>query len=157
GQRILGVVRAVGLSNDGVGGGFLSPDPEGQFRAMRDAYRRVDIDPDSISLVECHATGTQIGDRAELASMGRLFGNRKGPAIGPLKANLGHWLAAAGGASVLKVLGAFETGTLPATPGCDEPLPELSGSPFRLLREPEQWGGPRPRRAGINSFGFGGC
>jgi acyl transferase domain-containing protein/3-hydroxymyristoyl/3-hydroxydecanoyl-(acyl carrier protein) dehydratase len=157
GQRVLGVVRAVGLSNDGAAGGILSPDAEGQFRAMHEAYRTAGIKPTSVSLVECHATGTQVGDRTELASLGRLFTGAATPAIGSVKANMGHLLAAAGGAAVLKVLGAFEHGILPATPGCDEPLPELAASGFRLLRESEAWDAARPRRAAVSAFGFGGC
>src|SRR5258708_32606095 len=38
GQRILGVIRAVGLSNDGPGRGLLAPAEEGQERARRQAY-----------------------------------------------------------------------------------------------------------------------
>jgi acyl transferase domain-containing protein len=124
---------------------------------MRDAYLQGGVEPASVSYVECHATGTQVGDRAELASMGRLFAGGPGAAVGSLKANLGHLLAAAGGAAVLKVLGAFEAGVLPATPGCDEPMPELGASPFRLLHAAEPWDRARPRRAAVNAFGFGGC
>jgi acyl transferase domain-containing protein/3-hydroxymyristoyl/3-hydroxydecanoyl-(acyl carrier protein) dehydratase len=157
GQPILGVIRAVGLSNDGAGGGFLAPDPEGQVRAMCDAYAQAAIEPSSVSLVECHATGTLIGDRAELSSLGRLFSGCRGLPLGSLKSNLGHLLAAAGGAALLKVLGALEAGVRPPTLGADEPLVELNGSPFRLLQAAESWEAAHPRRAAVNAFGFGGC
>ncbi len=155
-QPILGLIRGVGLSNDGSGGGFLAPDPVGQYRALRDAYDRSGIDPATISLIECHATGTVLGDRAELTSMGRVFEGQKNLPIGSLKSNLGHLLAAAGGAAILKVLGAMQAGVRPPTLGIDEPV-DLWGTPFRLLDQAEDWTADGPRRAGINAFGFGGC
>jgi acyl transferase domain-containing protein/3-hydroxymyristoyl/3-hydroxydecanoyl-(acyl carrier protein) dehydratase len=157
GQPVLGVIRAVGLSNDGAGGGFLAPDPDGQVRALRDAYAQSGLDPTSISLVECHATGTPIGDRAELSAMRHVFSACRDLPLGSLKSNLGHLLAAAGGAALLKVLGALQAGIRPPTLGAEEPVPELNGSPFRLLRGAEPWEAQRPRRAAVNAFGFGGC
>ncbi|CAN0298717.1 unnamed protein product, partial [Chrysoparadoxa australica] len=54
GRAIHGVIRGIGLSNDGRAGGFLAPDRNGQVRAMQAAYAMSGIDPASISLVECH-------------------------------------------------------------------------------------------------------
>jgi acyl transferase domain-containing protein/3-hydroxymyristoyl/3-hydroxydecanoyl-(acyl carrier protein) dehydratase len=156
GQRVLGVIRGIGLSNDGAGHGFLVPDPEGQFRALCDAYRKAGVEPASVSLVECHATGTPVGDRAELASMGRIFADCSGIPIGSAKSNFGHLLAAAGGAALLKVLGALDAGVRPATLGAEDPMPELARSPFRLLGAVEPWEARAPRRAGVSAFGFGG-
>src|SRR6185436_17332370 len=62
GDTIHGVIRGIGLSNDGRSGGLLAPAQEGQARALRQAYTTSGIDPASISLVECHATGTVVGD-----------------------------------------------------------------------------------------------
>jgi acyl transferase domain-containing protein len=64
GDTIHGVIRGIGLSNDGRSGGLLAPAQEGQARALRQAYAMSGIDPASISLVECHATGTVVGDGA---------------------------------------------------------------------------------------------
>jgi acyl transferase domain-containing protein/3-hydroxymyristoyl/3-hydroxydecanoyl-(acyl carrier protein) dehydratase len=156
GDRILGVIRGVGLSNDGNKGGFLSPSEEAQVRAMEQAYRVSGLSPREISLVECHATGTAVGDAVEVASLSRVFAGCGPVPIGSLKSNLGHLTSAAGVAGLLKVLGAIKHGARPMTLGADEPLPQLKASPLRLLREAEAWESEGPRRAAVSAFGFGG-
>jgi 3-oxoacyl-(acyl-carrier-protein) synthase/3-hydroxymyristoyl/3-hydroxydecanoyl-(acyl carrier protein) dehydratase/1-acyl-sn-glycerol-3-phosphate acyltransferase len=154
GDAILGVVRGVGVSNDGRGRGVLSPSSEGQQRAMRAAYARAGLTPADVAMVECHATGTAVGDATELESMAAVFAGSSGVPIGSLKSNLGHLITAAGLAGVLKVLGAFRAGVKPPTLHADQPTPALAGTPFRLLTRAEPWTGPR--RAAVSAFGFGG-
>ncbi|MEV4561640.1 beta-ketoacyl synthase N-terminal-like domain-containing protein [Kitasatospora sp. NPDC049285] len=154
GTRILGVVRGVGLSNDGRTGGLLVPAQAGQERAMRLAYAGAGVAPETVSLVECHATGTQVGDATEAASMARVFGDAVDLPIGSAKSNLGHLITTAGIAGLFKVLGAMEAGIRPATLDADEPINGLAGTPLRLLRANEDW--PGLRRAAVSAFGFGG-
>lgn len=156
GNTILGVIRGVGLSNDGRGHGFLVPSQDGQERAMRLAYEMAGLDPRDISLIECHATGTSRGDLTELMSMARIFGGMTGVPIGSLKSNLGHSITASGAAGAIKVLAAMRAGIRPPTLHAEEPLPFLADSPFRLLTEAEPWESDGPRRAAVNNFGFGG-
>ena len=158
GDTILGVIRGIGLSNDGNAGGFLSPSAEGQVRAMRAAYAMAGIDPATISLLECHATGTPVGDATELQSAAQLFGSCRDVPIGSLKSNLGHLITAAGAAGLIKLLGALRTGIRPPSRRVDAPLAALADSPFRLLQAPEAWPSETgvPRRAGLSAFGFGG-
>jgi acyl transferase domain-containing protein len=78
GDTIHGVIRAVGLANDGRGHGLLVPAAEGQARAMRSAYDMSGLTPSDISLVECHATGTRVGDEIEIKSMMEIFGDLEG-------------------------------------------------------------------------------
>lgn len=157
GDNILGLIRGVGLSNDGRGKGLLVPSPQGQVRAMREAYTQAGLSPSQISLVECHATGTRVGDRTELSSMAEIFGGRRDLPIGSLKSNLGHLITAAGVGGLIKVLGAMAHDVRPPTLHADQPTDALIDSPFRLLQSAEPW--PRqgePRRAAISAFGFGG-
>ncbi|MFF9689624.1 beta-ketoacyl synthase N-terminal-like domain-containing protein [Streptomyces sp. NPDC014623] len=154
GAPVLGVVRGIGLSNDGRGRGLLSPAQEGQERAMRLAYRMAGVAPRSVSLVECHATGTPVGDVEEVRSMARIFEDSTDVPIGSVKSNVGHLLASAGVGGLLKVLGAMRTGIRPATLAAEEPLTELHGTRLRVLSESEQW--PGLRRAAVSAFGFGG-
>jgi 3-oxoacyl-(acyl-carrier-protein) synthase/3-hydroxymyristoyl/3-hydroxydecanoyl-(acyl carrier protein) dehydratase/1-acyl-sn-glycerol-3-phosphate acyltransferase len=157
GNRILGVIRGIGLSNDGRGRGLLVPSEEGQLRALRAAYAAAELDPADVSLVECHATGTTVGDAVEIGTLARLFAGRPAPvAIGSLKANLGHLITVAGSAALMKVLGAMRAGVLPATPSITRPNAALQGTPLRVLHKPEAWNTTGPRRAGISAFGFGG-
>lgn len=156
GDPILGVIRAVGLSNDGRGRGFLVPSQEGQERAMRLAYQMAGLEPADISLIECHATGTSRGDMTELMSMSRIFAGRTDVPIGSLKSNLGHSITASGAAGAIKVLAAMRAGVRPPTLHAEDPLPFIAHSPFRLLTDAEPWDCDGPRRAAVNNFGFGG-
>ncbi len=156
GDRILGVIRGVGLSNDGRSGGLLAPSQEGQSRAIRQAYDEADLAPSDVSLVECHATGTQLGDATEIHSLSQLYQGLTGVPIGSLKSNLGHLITAAGLAGLLKVLAALRTQTRPPTVHQGPTNPALDDSPFRLLESAEPWASDRPRLAALSAFGFGG-
>ena len=152
GDEIHGVIRGLGLSNDGRSSGLLNPSLEGQVRAMRQAYTQSGLDPSDIAYVECHATGTSVGDAVELRGMKSVFG--RGTAIGSLKSNLGHLITASGTAGLLKVLQAMAHGQWPATLHVDAPNEELEDGILRVTHALEPWNGPR--RAAINNFGFGG-
>jgi 3-oxoacyl-(acyl-carrier-protein) synthase len=156
GRNILGVIRGAGLSNDGRGRGMLAPSAEGQVRAMRTAYEGAGIDPRSVQYVECHATGTKVGDATEIASMSEVFAGATQVRLGSLKANTGHLITVAGVAGVIKVVEAMRRGELPPTPHVDKPHPALAGTPFRVLPRREPWHAEGPRLAGVSAFGFGG-
>ena len=163
GDRIRAVVRSVGLSND-VEGSLLAPSREGQLRAMHGAYRAAGWRPRDVDLVECHATGTPVGDAVEFASLQALWAEEDAPAtrcvIGSAKSNTGHLLTGAGAVGLLKTVLAMEHETLPPTAnfeGAGEKI-DLAGSPFRVLQEAEPWEAPEnhARRAAVSGFGFGG-
>jgi 3-oxoacyl-(acyl-carrier-protein) synthase/3-hydroxymyristoyl/3-hydroxydecanoyl-(acyl carrier protein) dehydratase/1-acyl-sn-glycerol-3-phosphate acyltransferase len=157
GDHILGVIRGIGLGNDGRGRGLLVPSQEGQVRALRAAYAAAELSPSDVSLVECHATGTSVGDAVEIRALAELCTGRSEPLpIGSLKANLGHLITGAGAAGLLKVLGAFRAGVRPPTPSLDKITPILDGTPLRILCAAEPWNDPFPRRAAVSAFGFGG-
>jgi len=164
GDRIYGIIRGVGLAND-VGGSLLAPLSEGQLRAMRAAYAQTGWAPQDVDLIECHATGTPVGDTTEVASLRELWGNahQDGPrcVIGSVKSNIGHLLTAAGSAALTKVLLAMGEGILPPTANFTAPQPgmDLDNSPFRVLTTGIPWhrrGDDIPRRAAVSAFGFGG-
>ncbi len=163
-DRIYGIIRGIGLSND-VGGSLLAPLSEGQLRAMRAAYARAGWEPQDVDLVECHATGTQVGDATEVASLRELWGDVRPSGrsciIGSIKSNIGHLLTAAGAAALTKVLLAMGEGQLPPTANFSAPQPgmDLDNTPFRVLKEARPWqrrSDDTPRRAAVSAFGFGG-
>ncbi len=156
GDTIHGVIRGIGLSNDGRGKGFLAPAEAGQRRALALAYAAAGIDPARVSLLECHATGTPVGDATELASSAAQFAACRDLPIGSLKSNLGHLITTAGAAALIKVLEAMRAGQRPPTLHVDTPTAALQGTPFRLLDALEPWPSAGPRVAGISAFGFGG-
>jgi 3-oxoacyl-(acyl-carrier-protein) synthase/3-hydroxymyristoyl/3-hydroxydecanoyl-(acyl carrier protein) dehydratase len=157
GDRILGVIRGIGLSND-IDGGLLAPAKEGQLRAMRAAYRQAGWRPCDVGLIECHATGTPVGDGVELSSLRELWSGESGSCVlGAAKANVGHLLTGAGAAGLLKVLSAIKHETLPPEANYRAPCDELG--PFEVLRAPREWkrrSNRATRRAAVNAFGFGG-
>jgi acyl transferase domain-containing protein/3-hydroxymyristoyl/3-hydroxydecanoyl-(acyl carrier protein) dehydratase len=164
GDRIWAVIAGIGLSND-VDGNLLAPSSEGQLRAMHAAYRAAGWMPGDVDYIECHATGTPVGDSVEFQSLKSLWGEsawRRGQcAIGSVKSTVGHLLTAAGAAGVTKVLSAFQAGVLPPTANFTTPAPGLDfeTSPFRILSHGEPWHRRTertPRRAAVSAFGFGG-
>jgi hypothetical protein len=125
---------------------------------MEAAYAMAGLAPRDISLLECHATGTPIGDATEIESAAQLFHGASNVPIGSLKSNLGHLITAAGAAGLIKVLGALRTGIRPPSRTVTTPLAALAASPFRLLQATEPWErhDGAPRRAAVSAFGFGG-
>lgn len=162
-DRIYAVVKGVGVSSDGKGVGLMAPRLEGEILAIQRAYEQTGIDPATIGLLEAHGTGIPLGDRTEIQSLTRVFGARRGRtpecAIGSVKSMIGHCIPAAGIASLIKVSLALDAKILPPTL-CETVNPELGidQTPFYVNTETRPWihGGPLPRRAGINAFGFGG-
>ncbi|MFQ5805600.1 MAG: beta-ketoacyl synthase N-terminal-like domain-containing protein [Phycisphaerae bacterium] len=164
GDHIHGVIRGIGLSND-VAGSLLAADSEGQLRAMRAAYRQAGWAPTDVDLIECHGTGTPVGDAAELESLHMLWGDSGWQAgqcaIGSVKSMIGHLLTAAGAAGLIKVLLALQEKRLPPSANFERPAPGFNpdASPFRVQTEAAPWSRrdeKTPRRAAVSAFGFGG-
>lgn len=157
GDRILGRIAGIGLSND-LGGSLMAPDSEGQLRAMRAAYEAAGWEPASVELIECHGTGTPVGDATEISSLTALWGGAAiddSAVIGSVKGNIGHLLTGAGAAALAKVLLALDHQVFPPTAGYSVPGTELS--PFEVLSEPRARApAPRAMRAAVSAFGFGG-
>ena len=160
GDRVLAVVRGVGLSNDGRGPGLLAPTTAGQQRAIRAAWAASGLDPATLDYLECHATATPVGDREEILSVRAVFGDAHRLRLGSLKGQMGHLITASAGAALIKLCGAFAENTLPPAPAvaCDLPLPEITESELALDRTAVAWApAEHPRRAAVDAFGFGGC
>lgn len=164
GDTIHAVIAGIGLSND-LHGNLLAPAKEGQLRAMRQAYEQAQWQPTDVELIECHATGTPVGDAIEFASLQTLwqpFEWKPGQCvIGSVKSTVGHLLTGAGAAAVAKVLLAMQARQLPPQANFSEPASGIpyQGSPFQILHEVEPWEprrGNLPRRAAVSGFGFGG-
>ncbi|MFL5327830.1 MAG: beta-ketoacyl synthase N-terminal-like domain-containing protein [Gemmataceae bacterium] len=162
GDTIHGVICGIGLSNDRAGN-LLAPASEGQLRAMRAAYTEAGWSPEDVQLIECHATGTRVGDATEFRSLKELWGTacHVGQCvIGSVKSTVGHLLTGAGAAGLVKVLRALREAKLPRTANFRSAATgiDLPRSRFRILNQTEDWptstGGPR--RAAISGFGFGG-
>lgn len=163
-DRIYAIIKGVAQSSDGRGHGVMAPSSAGEALAIKRAYQQTGIDPQSISLIECHGTGIPLGDQTELKAMRQVWGprQRRVPemAIGSVKSMIGHCIPAAGIASLIKVALALHHRLLPPTLCRGDVCAEIAGGdlPFFLNTEARPWihSDHRPRRAGINAFGFGG-
>ena len=160
GDQIYAVIEGVGLSNDGRGKHLLTPNPKGQRLAFERAYAAAQIDPTAIDYVECHATGTPVGDITELNSMEAFFGARGvRPQHGSVKSNFGHLLTAAGMASIIKVVLAMRAAQIPPTINVADPLVSQGGTfgGEQIVRSLRDWPDRGTvRRAAVSAFGFGG-
>ncbi len=164
GDRIYAVIRSIAGSSDGKALGMTAPRPIGQLRAMRRAYERAGFSPATLGFYEAHATGTAVGDRAELSSATMLLKQAGMPArscaVGSVKAHIGHTGSTAGSASLVKAALALYHRTLPPHIGAEKPSEILAepDCPLFLLEETRPWfrRGDTPRRAAVSAFGFGG-
>jgi acyl transferase domain-containing protein len=164
GDPIYAVIRGAAVNNDGAAKvGFTAPSVEMQAEVVATAQAIAGVPPRSIGYVECHGTGTTLGDPIEVAALARAFGEGTGEAgfcaLGSIKGNIGHLDAAAGVAGLIKAALCVERGVLPPTAHFETPNPRLplEGSPFFIQAGLGPWPEPqRPRRAGVSALGVGG-
>ncbi len=162
GDRILALIRGVGGASDGRGRSLVAPHADGQALAMRRALQDAEVDPSTVGFVECHATGTPVGDASEIEALGRVYGGSGRPLLlGSAKPFVGHLRGAAGAVGMLRAVQALGSGVVPAQLGFERGCPELfpEGTPLRVPRsatELARTGGADVRRAGVSAFGFGG-
>ncbi|MEM6399089.1 MAG: PfaB family protein, partial [Cyanobacteria bacterium P01_D01_bin.116] len=161
GDRIYASITGSGLSNDGRGKHLLSPNPKGQILAFEKAYSEADINPKVIDYMECHATGTLLGDSTEFNSVETFFGKYQAtPFTGSVKSNIGHLLTGAASASLIKVLLSMSKGIIPTTINVTDPIGSEDNviSPSRIVASPTNWHSKSSsiKRAAVSAFGLGG-
>lgn len=150
GDTIHAVLRGGGHGNDGRSGNLLAPRAEGQLRTLRAAWADAGLAPEEVGYVECHATGTRLGDHTELDALARLL--PAGAALASTKGAIGHTITVAGLAGLIRAVGAVRDGWIPGNPWCEQPKVPPG---FRVPLRPEPW--PNERRvAAVSAFGFGG-
>ena len=170
GDRIYAVVKGFGINNDGgEKASFSAPSITGQSNAVSMAYEMADVDPKSIGYIEAHGTATPIGDPIEVSALRRVFESSTSSSdeadskqycgIGSVKGNIGHTVAAAGVAGLIKVAMSLHDHQIPGTLHFEKPNPQLDieNSPFYVCDSLTPWKrGEQPRRGGVSSFGVGG-
>jgi len=164
GDRIYAEIIGLGTSSDGKGNAIYAPSQTGQAKALRRAYQRADITPDTVELVEAHGTGTVVGDAVESEALAAVYRESRADgtwcALGSVKSQIGHTKAAAGAASLIKTAMALHHKVLPPTLKVEKPLAQVApgASPFYVNTDKRPWLTPtgHPRRGAVSSFGFGG-
>lgn len=162
GDPIYALIKGSALNEDGFSNGLTAPNRQSQEAVMQSAYRQARISPDSVDYVECHGTGTLLGDTIEASALGNVVGVgrpiEQPCLIGAVKTHVGHMEAAAGMASLIKTVLALKHRRIPATLNYTKPNPNI---PFRSLglrvvQAPTTWPTKPLAVAGVSAFGFGG-
>ncbi|MGE4048180.1 MAG: SDR family NAD(P)-dependent oxidoreductase [Acetobacteraceae bacterium] len=162
GDRIHAVVLGTGINQDGKTSGLTAPSATSQTELEIQVYRQAGITPRSIGLIEAHGTGTRLGDPIEIAALTDAFAaftrDTGFCAIGSVKTNIGHAMAAAGVAGLIKAVQALRHRALPPSLHFSTPNRHIdfAGSPFVVNTAARAWESDAPRRAAISSFGFSG-
>jgi len=165
GDHIYGVIKAVGVNQNGRSNGITAPSAPAQAQLARDLYLGAGIDPAVVTYVEAHGTGSKLGDSIEVAALAEVYrrdsGEKNYCALGAVKTNVGHTLAAAGAVGLAKVLMALKYKKIPAnlhfqTPNTDI---DFSRGAFYVNRALTDWTvrDGVPRTAAVNTFGINGA
>ncbi len=164
GDAVLAIIRGSAVNNDGAHKvGFTAPSVDGQTAVVAMAQGVSGVDPETITFMEAHGTGTNLGDPIEITALNQVFRTstqKKGfCAIGSVKTNIGHASAAAGIAGLIKAVLALQHRQIPPSLHYETPNPKIdfANSPFYVNTTLADWpANGTPRRAGVSSFGVGG-
>ncbi|MCP4699362.1 MAG: amino acid adenylation domain-containing protein [Gammaproteobacteria bacterium] len=167
GDHITAVIKGTAINNDGaLKVGFTAPSLERQVDVIKEALAVAEVDAGTITYIEAHGTGTQLGDPIEIAALTQAFHQSSQEelshqycAVGSVKTNIGHLDEAAGIAGLIKTALALKHKQIPPSLHFNQPNPQIDfeNSPFYVKTEFSEWTtNGTPRRAGISSFGMGG-
>ena len=157
------VLRGSAVNQDGRSNGLCAPNLQAQTALLEAALADAGVEAGQVDLVECHGTGTSLGDAIEISALNSVF-SRGRPAgvpltLGAAKANIGHAEAAAGIVGFIKTALALHHHMIPGVAGLGEinARLDLGGAALRVSAAAHPWLRPDGRRiAGVSSFGFGG-
>jgi acyl transferase domain-containing protein len=164
GDTIHAVIKGTAINNDGsLKVSYTAPSVDGQAEVIAAAQAVARVEPETISYIEAHGTGTALGDPIEIAALTKVFRDsteaKQFCGIGSVKTNIGHLDAAAGVAGLLKTVLALKHQQIPPSLHYETPNPKIdfANSPFYVNAKLTDWTTQdAPRRAGISSFGVGG-
>ncbi|MCU0286951.1 MAG: SDR family NAD(P)-dependent oxidoreductase, partial [Acidobacteria bacterium] len=160
---IYAVIKGSATNNDGIRkAGYTVPSIEGQAEVIRTAQKIAGFEPESISYIETHGTGTNLGDPIEIEGLKTAFNTtkRKYCGIGSVKTNIGHLDNGAGVAGFIKTVLALHHKMIPPSLHFENPNPKIDfkNSPFYVNNRLKEWQNDiYPLRAGVSSFGVGGA
>lgn len=164
GDPVHAVITASGVNQDGRSNGITVPNADAQVALIQRVCTEAGIAPGDLQYVEAHGTSTPVGDPVEANALGRALaiGREPGAAcyVGSVKTNIGHTESAAGIAGLIKTALSVQHGLIPPHINLEQinPAIDLAALPFDIPAQVTRWPaheGPA-RRAGVNSFGFGG-
>ena len=163
-DHIFAVIKGTAANNDGSGkSSYTAPSLDQQSRAVLAALELAGVNADSVGYIECHSTGTIVGDPLEIEALTMAFRNQTSRkqycALGSVKANIGHPEQAAGIAGLIKAALVLHNKQIPPNINYETPNPSIDfgSSPFYVNTKLRDFPvADTPRRAGLNSLGIGG-
>ncbi|GAP92219.1 putative polyketide synthase [Rosellinia necatrix] len=172
GDDIEGVIRETGVNQDGRTHGITMPNSRAQAQLIRSCYTRAGLDISDPQhwpqYFEAHGTGTPAGDPIEAEAINLAFSPNADVApppnplyVGSIKTLVGHTEGTAGLAGVLKACLALRNAIIPPNLlfSCLNPNIKPFYANLHVPTSAVSWPSPSddgPRRASVNSFGFGG-
>ncbi|WP_016742494.1 MULTISPECIES: SDR family NAD(P)-dependent oxidoreductase [Bacillales] len=164
GDHIYAIIKGSTVNQTGKSNGITAPSMLAQKELIVDAYENAGVDPETISYIETHGTGTQLGDPIEVKALVEAFRSFTDKvqfcAIGSHKPNIGHTTMTSGLASLFKVVMAMKYKKIAPTISVKEVNKhiKLTGSPFFINTELMEWNtsDATPRRAGVSALGSNG-
>jgi nodulation protein E len=150
GATIHAELAGFGMSSDARD--LTTPDVGGASRAVANALKDAEWNPEDVDYINAHGTGTRVNDIAETAVVKKIFGGRGAlPPLSSSKGHFGHALGAAGALETLATVLALADNVAPPTlnylgldPECDVDCVPNEARPLPIAR------------ALNNSFAFGG-
>lgn len=155
---IRAVIRSSCTNSDGRTAGLALPNSESHEALMRRSHKLADLDVRNTAMIECHGTGTQVGDPLEASAVARVFGDY-GIYIGSIKPNLGHSEGASGITSVIKAMISLERRLILPNINFYNPNKKIPFDEYDISVPTDtlQWPAGKAERIGVNSFGIGGA
>lgn len=162
-DRIYAVINGSAVNQDGKTNGLTAPNGLQQEALLKAAYQNAQVNTDNISYIECHGTGTFLGDPIEIQALGEVIGKKRDKNqpcwIASVKTNIGHLEPAAGVTSIIKTALALYHGKIPPHLNFSTPNPHIAFEKYNLNIPTTVVDMPRYgeyRLAGVSGFGFGG-
>ncbi|PWK05382.1 SDR family NAD(P)-dependent oxidoreductase [Tumebacillus permanentifrigoris] len=161
-DHIHAVIKGSAINQDGASIGITAPNPDAQMDVILKAWQKAGINPETLSYIEAHGTGTSLGDPLELDGLERAFrrytDKNQITALGSVKTNLGHTFESSGLAGLMKCLMVLKNRTIPPNLHFNRPNQKFSfqESPVYVSTRLRPYEGEDPMRCGISSFGFSG-
>jgi acyl transferase domain-containing protein len=137
---------------------ITAPHPDAQAELIATACQDAGIQPHDISYIECHGTGTKIGDPIEISAIKNTIARDRNDMcyIGSVKSNLGHLESAAGIAGLIKSVAILNFGIIPPNLHFNQPNTYIDFESSHIRVVTEETNIDHQASIGISSFGFGG-
>lgn len=162
-DQIYAVISACASNHDGKSNSLTSPNPLAQESVICSAWNKANVDPEKISWIEAHGTGTKIGDLVEIKALSNAFSRytdkKQFCAISTIKTNMGHTDNISGITGIIKAIAAIKNKQIPPLLNFEKVNRKLDliQSALYINDTSRYWDTLSDKRiCAVSSFGFSG-